>query len=142
MVADSDEKSRDLMCEALEKLGLTHLVCAATPVQAIEISSSLTEKEQCLSIVFWNENLQGMPIEDLIAWISRRHKGVIPVSYSKNIAPEAHVCSLLKNKVLDHVEQGDQFEVSLGIVVSRWTRAARLTFDHRSRYGLPRTVFG
>jgi len=135
MVADSNEKSRELMCDALERFGIEHIVCAESAGKVIEISNALCEKQKLLSMLFCNDNILDMSPSDFISWLAPQHPGLISISYSECTAPEAHLMSLMTPGVVDHIEQTEEFESSITVVFNRWLGAAKLTLDYRNRYG-------
>ena len=135
MVADSEKDSLDKMCNSLSRLGIENLLCAISSAQGLHQSRQVADVGRAVSMLFCNPNLQGADVSDFIQMMTMTNTGLITITYSKCIRPEAHIMSLLEHNSMDHIEQNVNFEERVTTVTNRWLKAACLQFDYGQKYG-------
>lgn len=141
MVADSNEKSRNLMCDALEKVGLENLVCAFDSTHGLNLSIAQKKAGNTISLLFINTNFKGLHLSSFINQTTESHNGLIAITYSNCIQPEAHIMSMFNNGSFDHIEQNENFEQRVVTVTGRWVKAAKLQFDYGKKYDNSQRIY-
>jgi len=135
MVVDANKESLKKMCAVLYQLNVNKIFCASSAEEGMKICYELQKKGQFVQMLFCNANIVDISINDFIKDLNKINQGLISITYSKCIAPETHIVSMLKYGSMDYIEQTDNFEENVQKVFKRWGTVAKLQCDYGIKYG-------
>lgn len=94
LVVDEDLKIQEEICDLLQQLGVTRLLCSSDPQQALDLLDEKINKDQ-VDLMLVNYQLAQMPSSVLIAGAKLRQPDMIIIAYSTCNDATAHARTLI-----------------------------------------------